>query len=154
MIRFRPICSDDLALILEWLQRPHVKEWWDDGDDTIDKVAAHYLSDAEMTKRFIVEFEGRDAGYFQYHCYNPRHIGVDQFLADEAQLSQGIGTSCLQAFLDMIRKASTSSIVSVDPHPANKRAIRCYEKCGFITAHNYSNALAHIMIKSYGPLVD
>ena len=98
MIRFRPIYSNDLALILEWLQRPHVKEWWDDGDDTIEKVAAHYLSDAEMTKRFIVRsFDGRDAGYFQYHCYNPHTSALinswpmrRNFLGRRNQLPAGI----------------------------------------------------------------
>ncbi len=154
MIRFRPISSSDLGLLLEWLQRPHVKEWWDDGDDTIDKVAAHYLSEPEITKRFILEIDGKGAGYFQYHCYSPRHIGVDQFLANETQLSMGVGTQCLLEFLHMILATEAPSIVSVDPHPANRRAIRCYEKCGFVTVPSQSNALVCLMIKNYGPTID
>jgi len=27
-------------MLLDWLQGPYGKEWWDNGDDGIDKIAA------------------------------------------------------------------------------------------------------------------
>ena len=42
MLRFRPLTPDDFPLMLEWLSKEHVKEWWDDGEDTIEKVADNY----------------------------------------------------------------------------------------------------------------
>lgn len=148
MIHFRSLCSDDFPILLDWLKRPHVKEWWDDGDDTIDKVAAHYSSDTDNTKRFIVELDGEDAGYFQYHRFDSKHIGADQFLANGDQLSKGVGTKCLLEFIDMVAEIESPEIISVDPHPENKRAIRCYEKCGFVYEPHRSTSSVHFMTRN------
>jgi hypothetical protein len=84
------------------LQRSHVKEWWSDGDDTLDQVAAHYASDRDNKKRFVARLDGQNAGYVQYHRLGLRLIGADQFLGSGDQLSSGIGTLCLMAFVDVI----------------------------------------------------
>jgi len=51
MIRFRKLEDSDLKLMFHWLQQPHVKEWWNDGDDTIDKVKAHYFEPEDNVDR-------------------------------------------------------------------------------------------------------
>lgn len=135
-------------MLLEWLQRPHVKEWWDDGDDALDKVAVHYAQDPESTKRFIVEIDGKDSGYFQFYRFDPTHIGTDQFLAEADVLSKGLGTRALLAFIDRIMATESPVTISVDPHPENKRAIRCYEKCGFVHDRARSNATTYYMTKT------
>jgi len=148
MIRFRSLCSDDFPTMLAWLQHSHVKEWWNDGDNTVEKLATHYSMDTENTMRFIVELDGEDAGYFQYYRFSSSHTGTDQFLANEADLSRGIGTKCLLTFIDMITDIESPNTISVDPHPANKRSIRCYEKCGFIYQPSRSNSTTYYMAKS------
>ena len=30
-ISFKPLQEDDLELLCKWLDKPHVKEWWNDG---------------------------------------------------------------------------------------------------------------------------
>ena len=80
-LSFRPMTPDDYPRLLDWLQRPHVKEWWDDGDDTLEKVAAHYSDpDAE---RFILLYqeagstdEARPIGYFQYYLEEDGVVGL------------------------------------------------------------------------------
>ncbi|MPZ10109.1 MAG: GNAT family N-acetyltransferase [Kiloniellaceae bacterium] len=146
-IHFRPLGNDDLAMLLEWLQRPHVKEWWDDGDDTLEKVAAHYADVTDRTRRFILELDGEAAGYFQYYRIDTTWIGTDQFLACPNDLSKGLGTGCLLAFIDMIAVAEAPPCVAVDPHPANRRAIRCYEKCGFVHQRGRSTDTVYYMVR-------
>ena len=144
---FRPLSQDDFAKLLEWLQRPHVKQWWDNGDDTLDRVAEHYSRDPLTTRRFVADIDGEDAGYFQYYRLDPGHVGIDQFLADGNSLSKGVGTRCVLAFVEMISAVETLEKVSVDPHPANRRAIACYGKCGFVHDPSRSSATTHMMIK-------
>ena len=148
MIRFRPLIPDDFPMLLEWLGRSHVKQWWDDGDDTLDKVAAHYTAHPDSTKRFIAVVDGKDAGYFQYYRANPTEIGVDQFLADAGSLSKGIGTECLRAFIELIVATEAPKTISLDPHPDNKQAIRCYEKCGFAHAPSRSTDATYVMTRN------
>ncbi|MEO3429015.1 GNAT family N-acetyltransferase [Pelagibius sp. CAU 1746] len=146
MIRFRPLADADLPMLLDWLQRPHVKEWWDDGDDTLEKVCAHYGA-RDGTRRFIAEREGVAIGYFQYYRNGAGEIGCDQFLAGPESLSHGIGCACLEAFIDLIAAAEAPATILVDPHPDNARAIRCYEKCGFLSDAERSSPALCCMTK-------
>jgi len=146
MISFRPIQADDFPLLLDWLQRPHVKQWWDDGDDTIARVARNYSSDPETTKRFIATLDGSEIGYLQFIRLDKCHVGTDQFLADHDRLGKGLGTQCLRAFMNLIIAREAPDMISVDPHPNNRRAIRCYEKCGFVRDAERSSATVCFMI--------
>ena len=130
-MNFRPLVSSDYPLLLDWLQRSHVKEWWDDGDDTLENVSEHYSTDPDTTKRFIVELAGEPVGFIQYALQGEERISLDLFLAQEEQLSHGHGTDCLKAFVALVADRESVALFTVDPHPRNKRAIRCYEKCGF-----------------------
>lgn len=136
MLDFRPLTRDDFPLLLLWLAKPHVKEWWDDGDDTLEKVAAHYGTEPD-TERFILmlaDEEGgafRPVGYFQYYNDEPGTIGIDQFIGEESLINRGIGTQAVRAFLDLIAEREDPHTMVLDPDPANARAIRCYEKAGF-----------------------
>ena len=52
MLSFSPLEKPDHSVLLEWLQLPHVKEWWDDGNDTLEKVSTHYSSDTDKNTPF------------------------------------------------------------------------------------------------------
>jgi hypothetical protein len=43
-----------IALLLTWLSNEHVKQWWNDGDDTLEKVALHYGAEKPDVARFII----------------------------------------------------------------------------------------------------
>ncbi|MDQ2808519.1 MAG: GNAT family N-acetyltransferase [Chloroflexota bacterium] len=135
MLHFRPLTPDDYPLLLEWLQRPHVKEWWDDGDDTLDKVATHYGDEDDTVRFLLIETDAAGAeqplGYFQYYLEPDGVVGIDQFLADAGRLGQGLGTQAVQLFCELVIAQRNPRRIILDPDPANGRAIRCYEKAGF-----------------------
>ena len=58
-------------------------------------------------------------------------LGIDQFLADEADLGRGIGTALVRRFTERLFADPAITEVRVDPRPDNPRARRCYEKVGF-----------------------
>jgi len=135
MLKFRLLTSDDFPLLLEWLSKEHVKEWWDDGDDTLEKVARHYGEAEEGLARFIlfeVEKGGeKPIGYFQYYCVPDGSIGIDQFIGEEDYINRGVGEKAIRMFTEMIMREHEPTSIILDPAPDNKRAIRCYEKVGF-----------------------
>ena len=147
---FRSLTSDDFSLLLEWLQREHVQQWWNDGDDTIEKVQLRYTRTPERTKRFILlDADGETPiGYFQYHLVSDTIIHIDQFLANAESLNQGLGTAAIQKFVRMICMEHSPIRLVVDPPPDTRRAIRCYEKVGFRhfdTAQDPSGTSAYMM---------
>lgn len=86
MLRFRPLTSSDFPLLLKWLSKEHVKQWWNDGDETLEQVAQHYGEEEEGLERFIlveVEDNGeKPVGYFQHYFIPDGLIGIDQFIGE------------------------------------------------------------------------
>lgn len=133
MLTFKPLTSADYPLLLDWLQRPHVKQWWNDGDDTLEKVAAHYGNDEHP--RFLMLHGGQPIGYiqyyFQYYFLEDGAAGIDLFIGEEQFLNRGVGTAAMRDFIDLIVERHNPPYLIIDPSPDNQRAIRCYEKVGF-----------------------
>jgi RimJ/RimL family protein N-acetyltransferase len=130
LFHFQPVTSADFPLLLNWLQRPHVKRWWNDGDDTLEKVARHYANQAH-SKRFIVYLADLAIGYIQYYLEEDESIGIDLFIGEETLTGRGVGTALMQAFMELLIEWHQPQAFIIDPDPENVRAIRCYEKVGF-----------------------
>ena len=75
-------------------------------------------------------------GYFQYYIASKEIIGIDQFIGEADHINKGIGkgigTAAIKLFLEIIVKQHKPQQIILDPHPENERAIRCYEKVGFM----------------------
>ena len=152
MLKFRPLTPDDFPLLFDWLSREHVKEWWDDGEDTLEKVARNYGEEEEGLERFIlVAVEGiseKPIGYFQHYLVGDGSIGIDQLIGEEDYINRGIGTEAIRMFVEMIIEEHEPTAIILDPSPDNKRAIRCYEKAGFRhyeTKEEVEGGLAYMM---------
>jgi RimJ/RimL family protein N-acetyltransferase len=145
-IAFRLLRRDDMPLLHEWLQRPHVAAWWQPSP-TLGEVATEFeplTRPGFCDQGYIALLGGRPIGYIQSYVAmgaadgwwegedDPGARGIDQFLADEAALGRGLGTAMVRAFVDRLFADPAVTKVQTDPDPANARAIRCYEKAGFI----------------------
>lgn len=143
---FRLLTESDLPLLTLWLNRPHLQQWWRKGKVSLDEVQKKYLprimgKDAAIP--FLACLDSANIGYIQYYWVsegsadwwpdNPGSgvIGIDQFLADENHLNRGIGTAMVSQFTKFLFKTHEITEIRTDPHPNNRRAIRCYEKAGF-----------------------
>ena len=152
MLSFRPLRVTEFQLLLTWLSNDHVKQWWNDGDDTLEKVALHYGTEEPDLARFILveSTEGRERpiGYFQYCVVSKEIISIDQFIGEADRINQGTGAAAITLFLEMIITKHKPQQITLDPHPENKRAISCYEKVGFVyqaTELTGSGGMTYIM---------
>lgn len=135
--RFAVLSPDDFPRMLNWLQTPHVKRWWDDGDDSLEKVAAHYGPVDPGTGSYLLWLSEagteRPIGYFQYYTCPDGAIGIDQFIGEPDCIGRGLGPAAIRHFVAMLRAEFGQVAIELDPHPDNDSAIRCYEKVGFKT---------------------
>ncbi len=135
----------DLPLLHRWLARPHVARWWTP-TPTLVEVEEEYgplANHRSTTRPYIVLGDGAPIGFIQSYAalgsgdgwwpeeHDPGVRGIDQFLADPAQLGQGVGTRMVRAFVERLFADAAVTRVQTDPSPENRRAIRCYEKSGF-----------------------
>ena len=145
IISFRSLTQADLPLLHEWLNRPHVAQWWDDRTSLaeVEHDFRPLLEDHSTTRPFIALSNGTPIGYIQSYVAmgsgdgwwadeaDPGVRGIDQFLAHADQLGQGLGTKMVRAFVRQLFADPGVTRIQTDPSPENRRAIRCYEKAGF-----------------------
>jgi aminoglycoside 6'-N-acetyltransferase len=140
--QFRPMSAGDLPLVKNWLALSHVKEWWGDPDEQFGLVSDD-MNEPAMDQ-YIVCHGGAPLGYLQ--CYRltdwntgfgPQPDGtrgIDQMIGVPDMVGRGHGSAFIRAFIEDLLATGTPRVV-VDPDPANARAIRAYEKAGFLRDH-------------------
>jgi aminoglycoside 6'-N-acetyltransferase len=98
---------------------PGVRRWWADGD---------YDRDCG----WVVELDGRFAGWVQYveepYPWYPS-VALDIALTSELH-GRGYGRRALKLAIEHF-VAKGHHRFTIDPDPANERAVRCYEAVGF-----------------------
>lgn len=147
-IGFRPVQSEDLPLLERWLKTPHWQEWWGEAWESELAHIHDMVEGRDSTRPFLILLDGRPAGYIQYWYIKDalcepwlteapwlrqvpaESVGVDLSIGDAANLSKGIGSAALKAFVDRLRSEGHACIL-IDPDAANGRAVRAYEKAGF-----------------------
>jgi aminoglycoside 6'-N-acetyltransferase len=137
--QFRPMSAGDLPLVKDWLARPHVVAWWGDPDEQFGLVSGD-MNEPAMDQ-YIVSLNNAPLGYLQ--CYRltdwntgfgpqPEGTrGIDQMIGVPEMVGQDHGSGFVRAFIERLLANSTPRVV-VDPDPKNARAIRAYEKAGFV----------------------
>jgi AacA4 family aminoglycoside N(6')-acetyltransferase len=148
-VTLRRMTEHDLPMLHDWLSRPHVAAWWGaEGDGpTREQVLETYrprvLAEGRVTP-YIALLSGQAIGYAQSYVAmgsgdgwwpdetDPGVRGIDQFLAHPSQLNQGWGTQLVRALVAHLFADPAVTTLQTDPAPHNLRAIRCYEKAGFV----------------------
>lgn len=116
---FRPLTENDLPMLAEWLNRPHLQQWWRSGEIALKQVRKKYLPrifHEDSALPFLAILDGEAVGYIQYYKAwegDPQWwpdepgagvLGIDQFLADEQNLNKGLGTAMVQQFVAFLKK--------------------------------------------------
>lgn len=148
-VTLRRMTEHDLPMLHVWLNRPHIVEWWGGEGErpSLDDVYEHYLPrvlEEEAVTPYIAMLGEEPIGYAQSYIAigsgggwwpdetDPGVRGIDQSLANPAQLGKGLGTQLVQALVELLFSDPAVTKIQTDPAPNNHRAIRCYEKAGFV----------------------
>jgi len=141
----RPLTEKDAVLLLKWLTNPVVLEFYEGRDRPLSPIMVrqHFYDPTEDISRCIVEYESNPIGYLQFYQIDEeerlkygykQHVnlyGMDQFIGETAYWNRGIGSQLVTAMKNYLFSEKEAEIVVLDPQKRNKRAIACYEKCGF-----------------------
>lgn len=148
-VTLRLMNGSDLPTLHDWLNRPHIVEWWggEAARPSLDEVMADYrpsvLAEAAVTP-YIAMLDQEPIGFAQSYIAlgsgdgwwaeetDPGVRGIDQSLANAADLNKGLGTRLVIALVELLFSDPAVTKIQTDPAPNNHRAIRCYEKAGFV----------------------
>jgi len=146
-LTFIPLTRDDFPLVVEWLARPHVAQWWREpqGHEAFEREYGPCVDGTDPTLVFICTLESTPVGFVQIYRVDdePEYkaavrlddaAGVDLFLCDADRTNMGLGPQVIRRAVEQIwdsypdvRRAMAS------PSVHNARSIRAFEKSGFAT---------------------
>jgi aminoglycoside 6'-N-acetyltransferase len=136
---FRDMSNADLPLLRRWLETPEVVRWWGQADEQYALVSGD-LDHPDMDQ-FIVSIDGRPFGYIQCYALSAWNQGfgaqptgtrgIDQFIGEPDLIGRGHGSHFICLFVDQLLRSGLPRVVT-DPDPTNGRAVRAYEKAGFV----------------------
>ncbi len=129
----RPAADADVDLLVAWFADPSVYAHWDGAPKSPAQVVAEGYTGGHRpaTEPFIVEAAGEPVGYIQYCPDDATCGGIDLFLIPAAR-GRGLGPDAARALVRYLLVERGWRRVTVDPGVANVRAIRAWEKAGFV----------------------
>jgi len=154
---FHPLATAHLPMVRRWLAAPHVAQWWGDANEQFDLVSGDL--DHPAMDQFIVVSGERLFGYLQCYDLTAWNVGfgaqpegtrgIDQFIGEADMMDRGHGSAFIRTFIDDLLASGTPRVVT-DPDPDNKRAVRAYEKAGFMPDRmvDTPDGLALLMVRN------
>ena len=138
-LAFCAMSAADLPLVRRWLEAPEVARWWGQPDEQYALVSGD-LDHPDMDQ-FIVSTDGAPFAYIQCYAlsawnqgFGPQPQGtrgIDQFIGEPDMIGRGHGSHFICRFVDQLLRSGLPRVVT-DPDPSNGRAVRAYEKAGFL----------------------
>ena len=140
--------EQDLPLLHDWLQQPHIVEWWGGEAErptwsqTRERYLPRVLAEERVTP-YIAMLGETPIGYAQSYVAlgsgdgwwedetDPGVRDIDQSIGRADLLDRGFGTALVTALVARLFADPEVTRIQTDPSPTNLRAIRCYEKAGF-----------------------
>lgn len=149
-IAFEPLSFDHAPFLHDWLQQPHVMEFWDDGDRSLESVKERYYERSDV-KAWIACVDGVPFAYLQIYFVTDQHafrqwkttknptLGLDFFIGDSSYLGRGLSAILLEHFIEDVIKVYLPCRLLVDPEVHNLKAQHIYKKIGFQLIGEFKN---------------
>lgn len=130
----RPASDADLELLTGWLTDPEVYRWWDGTPARAEDLRRRGYTGSQRPRKqpFIVEAGAEPVGYIQACAEDATAGGIDLFLIPAAR-GRGLGPDAARALVRYLAEVRGWRRVTVDPAVDNVRAVRAWEKAGFVS---------------------
>jgi len=146
-ISIRTLKDKDADLLVKWLSDPIVLEFYEGRDrpHNMDLVKKHFYEHTEEITQCIIQYKSSDIGYIQFYLideeekeiydyknYIGKIYGMDQFIGESDFWNKGIGSLLIQETVNYLKVTKGANKIVMDPQAWNTRALRVYEKNGFV----------------------
>ncbi|TXK80670.1 GNAT family N-acetyltransferase [Paenibacillus sp. N3.4] len=143
----RLITEEDATLLVKWLSDSKVLEYYGGRDrpHDLEMVKKHYFERTQEITQCIIQYNEEDIGYIQFYLITKEEkqeygyegfagkiFGMDQFIGEVNLWNKGIGTELIKSMINHLETQERADKIVMDPQAWNKRALRVYEKCGFV----------------------
>ena len=127
-------------IMARWLIQDHVQQWWGDPalnltDFDVQPPQRHMIVSAgEIPIGYVrwQRFSGQELAAMGVHGLPDGTVIIDLFIGEAGWLGHGVGPAALVLLLKTLRADPTVPVAAVSTSVQNVRAIRAYEKAGFL----------------------
>jgi RimJ/RimL family protein N-acetyltransferase len=133
---------DEVSLLHRWVNDPEIMPFWYGRDRpmSVDDLLADWKpyyfdgSAPRLGRCFAIEADDRPIGMIAYNAINERDrsVEIDIVIGETEYWDRGYGTDAIRAFLGCLFGEMGLHRVWILPSVSNPRAVRCYEKAGFV----------------------
>lgn len=159
---FQPISQNYYSQVIEWLDEPHIKEFWDNSPELRQDILI-FMNGRKEPSPYVngifdywIGFEGHEpyclvmtseifsteselTDLWRSHLSKSgRTFSVDFMIGNKKYLHRGLGSATLKAFIKYIHNSDPLiDTFFIDPSETNPRAKYVYEKSGFETVGTF-----------------
>ena len=157
-LTIRRLEENDKHLLVKWLSDNEVLQYYEGRDNphNEDMVEEAFYSEDINETRCIIEHSQTPIGYIQFYTISEEQceeygysnfqgtiFGTDQFIGETKYWGQGIGKVLMESMINFLITVKGARKIILDPQSWNERAIKCYEKSGFIKVKLLPNQELH-----------
>ncbi|MDR0972632.1 MAG: GNAT family N-acetyltransferase [Prevotellaceae bacterium] len=136
-----PITDADIPQVMRWMDKPHVKQWFEHPDEWLYEMQ-HRHDEFAFIRHFIAMYGLTKIGFCQYYDYFyaqeasypitvPQYAySIDYLIGEEAYLRQGLGKAMIRLLIERIKALGGKEVLS-DPMPENEISQRTLRSVGF-----------------------
>jgi RimJ/RimL family protein N-acetyltransferase len=140
-IKLSKLCDNDIKLIKTWLNKEHVKKWYENPGDWIYEMENRNL-EYKFLNHFIVKLNGIRIGFCQYYdCFDAKEewytvssknetYSIDYMIGEEKYIGKGYGKEIIKLLENRIKKINGKEII-VQPDKENGKSIGILLANGF-----------------------
>ncbi len=148
VLELRVLCDDDISLAEAWLNKEHVKRWYE--IPRMDVTIADWMHEIrEHNGEFrwitylIAMYHGRPIGLCQYYkCADSSDedfgtlpikgsYGIDYLIGEESYLGKGLGKGIINLLIDKIFSFPDAERITADIDKNNRASEKALLSCGF-----------------------
>ena len=148
LLELRLLNDDDISLVENWLNREHVKRWYE--IPHLEVSIGDWIYELKERKgefqwltHLIVVFQGRPIGLCQYYkCEDSQDedfgtmpisgsYGIDYLIGEEAYLGKGLGKEMVTLLVRKVFSFPDAKRITADIDKENKGSKKTLLSCGF-----------------------
>ena len=140
-LRIRPMRRYDIEIVQRWFEDCEVLRLafgTDLEEPQLKEMARIYLRDLDGHRHSILTVETperRMVGFVRYHLSRQDGIRIARIgivFGERHTWNQGYGSEAMRFLIDYLFAEKSVERIQLDTATFNKRAQRCFEKCGFV----------------------
>lgn len=147
---FRPLQESDIPLLYQWTSLPPIAEWWQEPTDyevfyqkyagrlAASGIYPHIIFHGTTPLGYIV-FYSVHLFPFESLSFPANTYGIDFFIADPDYRGKGYAAPIVKKFIQDIIMPREPKKIIVDPNVSNTKAIKVFEKAGFLKTVIYNH---------------